>query len=82
MYAALNYPGSWHDYMVAHMSGLIYPTRYEDEITPRVFAVLGHCALTSGRMEDNKNDKIVRGRKANESSDFVSMDLSAIDLIM
>lgn len=79
VHTAPNYPGSWQDSRVQHMFCLIHPKIYEDEITPREIAVPCDSALTVGRMVD---DKIIWGRKANESRNFVSMKLSAIDLIM
>ena len=62
IFAAVNFPGSWHDSRVAAESGLYAPTLTED--TPTGFCVLADSAFprTSAILEG----KIVRGRKANE----------------
>lgn len=78
-HAALNYTGSGQYSKVAYMSGFIHPIIYFDEITKLGFAMLFDSAFTAGRVVD---DRIVQGRKANESNDVLSPEMAAIAFIL
>lgn len=80
IHAAINYPGSWHDTKLATVSGLYFP-KLSDERTPPGMAILGDSAFVNNVRITN--GKIVRGRKANETSDIPnSACLAAVDLIL
>ena len=80
IHAAINYPGSWHDTKLAMVSGLYFP-KLSDEMTPPGMAILGDSAFVNNTSVTN--GKIVRGRKANETSDIpVSAELGAVDIIL
>lgn len=77
IHAGLNYPGSWHDSILAFRSGLVNPKLHI--WTPCGFAILADSAFQFYGLDG----KIVRARKFSENQDLpVSAEMEEIDRIM
>lgn len=80
IFAAVNYPGSWHDSKLASVSGL-YHVKLADENTPPGMAILGDSAFVNNTRVTH--GKVVRNRKSTETTDIPEgAALAAIDLIL
>eukprot|EP00171_Calliarthron_tuberculosum_P023637 IDg23637t1 len=81
VYAALNFPGSWHDSKLAVESGLYVP--HLTEHTPPGYAILGDSAFP--RSSAALQGKLVRARKVNEHNGADvphSAYLAAVDALL
>ena len=80
VHAAINFPGSWHDTMLAGASGLYYP-KLSDEMTPPGYAILVDSAFVDNTSVTN--GKVLQGRKTNETWDIPeSAALAVVDIIL
>lgn len=84
IHAAMNFSGSWHDSILATVSGLYHgPYHYclSDESTPAQMAFLAHSAFVTSTK--TTNGKIVHTRKTNETKSIpASAYLAGLELVL